>query len=144
MTAFRSQSNFDTDRDFSSRSVSPFQAGVRFKCPRCGEGNLFNGLLELNTVCAVCGFDLSAADPGDGPQIFVILILGALTAVLAFLLQALFAPPPWFHAIFWTVFISGMGLLMLRIFKAVLIALQFYHDAREGNLDSAASDAAEQ
>ncbi|UTW54908.1 DUF983 domain-containing protein [Kordiimonas sp. SCSIO 12610] len=135
MRADNSQKNTDADRDPVSRSVSPFRAGALCKCPSCGEGNIFDGLLELRTQCMVCGFDLSEADPGDGPQIFVILILGALTAVLAFMIEAAFTPPAWFHVVFWTLFISGMGLWMLRVFKATLIALQFHHDAHEGNLD---------
>lgn len=136
MQTSKSQNNLDTDRDEKSlRSVSPFKAGLTCKCPKCGTGQLYAGMLDLKPSCDVCGFDLSKADPGDGPQVFVILILGALTAVLAFIIEAGFSPSPWFHAIFWTVFISGMGLLMLRIFKATLIALQFHHDAHEGNLD---------
>ena len=127
------QKTSDTGRA-DARPVSPFRAGVKFRCPHCGEGPLFDGILTVRPVCAVCGFDLQAADPGDGPAVFVILILGAVTAIAAFAVEGLIAPPRWVHLILWPVFISGMGLWLLRIFKATLIALQFHHDAHEGRV----------
>lgn len=31
--------------------VSPFEAGIACRCPRCGEGKLFNGFLQVADRC---------------------------------------------------------------------------------------------
>ena len=50
--------------------------GLRRRCPRCGEGKLFQGFLTLRPRCDDCGLDYGFADAGDGPAVFVILIGG--------------------------------------------------------------------
>jgi uncharacterized protein (DUF983 family) len=77
--------------------------------------------------CETCGLDLSAQDAGDGPAVFVILILGALVVGLAIWVEVLFAPPLWVHAIVWLPVTLAGALLMLRPLKAGLIALQYRH-----------------
>ena len=61
--------------------VPPLRAGLGCRCPRCGRGRLYNGLLTVVDRCAVCGLDLSPHDSGDGPAVFVILILGAVGTI---------------------------------------------------------------
>ncbi|TIW05242.1 MAG: DUF983 domain-containing protein, partial [Mesorhizobium sp.] len=39
----------------------PWQVGIRGRCPRCGEGHLFDGFLKLAPKCEVCGLDYSFA-----------------------------------------------------------------------------------
>ena len=56
----------------SDSLVSPFSAGFRCVCPRCGEGDLFAGYLKVAPRCESCGLDLAFADSGDGPAVFVI------------------------------------------------------------------------
>ncbi len=56
--------------------VDPVKTGLKGCCPRCGQGKLFDGLLSLKPRCAACGLDYSFADAGDGPAVFVILIVG--------------------------------------------------------------------
>ena len=55
---------------------SPVAIGLRCRCPQCGRGKLFAGLLTVRERCEVCGLDLRAHDSGDGPAAFLILILG--------------------------------------------------------------------
>ncbi len=107
--------------------VSPLAAALLCRCPRCGEGKLYDGLLSVAPVCARCGLDLSAHDAGDGPAVFVVLILGALTVGLAILVEVLFAPPLWVHVLLWTPTVIGGSILLLRPLKAGLIALQYRH-----------------
>ncbi|MGQ0664727.1 MAG: DUF983 domain-containing protein [Pseudomonadota bacterium] len=111
----------------SPGSVSPFRAGLGAKCPRCGVGALYAGLLAVREHCAVCGLDFRAQDAGDGPAVFVVLILGAVVAGLAVLLEAKVEPPFWVHAAIWPPVIVGGAIVMLRVIKATLIALQFRH-----------------
>ena len=107
--------------------VSVTRAALGCRCPRCGEGLLFAGLLRVRETCAVCGLDLSAQDAGDGPAVFVILFLGLIVVALAALVEIRFSPPIWVHLALWTPLIFGGAVVMLRGFKAALIALQYRH-----------------
>ena len=116
----------DDGRRFPPVSVA--RAAVRCRCPRCGEGLLFTGLLQVRPACSACGLDLSAQDAGDGPAVFVILFLGLIVVGLAALVERRFGPPLWVHLLLWTPLILAGAVLMLRPLKAGLIALQYRHD----------------
>lgn len=111
----------------SLSTSSPFRSGLLCRCPRCGEGALYSGVLTVADTCKTCGLDLRAQDSGDGPAVFVILILGAMVVAAALLTESAFAPPLWLHMVLWPPLIIGGAFVMLRIFKAVLIALQYRH-----------------
>jgi uncharacterized protein (DUF983 family) len=108
-------------------AVSWLRAALSCRCPRCGRGHLFDGLLKVRPACEVCGLDLSAQDAGDGPAVFVILVLGLIVVTLAALVEVEFSPPIWVHLLLWTPLILGGSIAMLRPFKAGLIALQYRH-----------------
>jgi uncharacterized protein (DUF983 family) len=108
--------------------VSLAHAAFACRCPRCGEGRLFTGLLSVRPSCPACGLDLSAQDAGDGPAVFVILFLGLIVVGLAAVVEIKFAPPLWLHMVLWTPLILGGAILMLRPLKAGLIALQYKHN----------------
>jgi uncharacterized protein (DUF983 family) len=111
-----------------SRPVSVLRAALSCRCPRCGEGRLFAGLLAVRPACPECGLDLSAQDAGDGPAVFVILLLGMIVVGLAAWVELKFGPPLWVHMLVWTPLILGGAILMLRPLKAGLIALQYKHN----------------
>ena len=113
------------------KSVSAVKAGLGCRCPRCGRGKLFAGYLTVADACAVCGLDLGAADAGDGPAVFVVLIVGMIVVAAALVSEVLLAPPLWLHLAVWIPVILGLSLWLLRPFTATLIALQFKHDAGE-------------
>ncbi len=105
-----------------------FRAALGCRCPRCGEGHLFAGLLTVRPAGLSCDLDFSAEDAGDGPAVFVIFFLGLVVVGLAALVELEFAPPLWLHMVLWTPLILGGAILLLRPFKAGLIALQYRHD----------------
>ncbi|HEX7007966.1 MAG TPA: DUF983 domain-containing protein [Alphaproteobacteria bacterium] len=107
--------------------VSPLRAGLLCCCPRCGEGRVFRGFLAVVDRCAVCGLEISRHDAGDGPAVFVILILGFLVVGLAILVEATLEPPLWVHMAVWPPFILVVAMGMLRPLKALLLALQYRH-----------------
>ncbi|MFQ5346870.1 MAG: DUF983 domain-containing protein [Rhodothalassiaceae bacterium] len=115
--------------------VSPWWAGLRGRCPRCGKGALYDGFLAVRESCDVCGLDLSKADSGDGPAIFIMLALGFVVTGAALWVEVAFSPPYWVHAVLWTPLIVLGSIGLLRPFKATLIALQYHHGAREGRLE---------
>jgi uncharacterized protein (DUF983 family) len=67
--------------------------------------------------------------------VFVILIAGFLVVGLAVLVEFLFRPPYWVHAILWIPLTLASTLGLLRPLKGVLVALQVHHKAAEGRLD---------
>lgn len=107
--------------------VSPLSAALLCRCPRCGRGKLYDGMLTVAAQCGVCGLDLKAQDAGDGPAVFVVFILGAVVVALALAVEAAFSPPPWVHVVLWTPLVIGGAIGMLRPLKAGLIALQYRH-----------------
>ncbi len=116
--------------------VSPVSAGIRSKCPRCGRGKLFKGFLDIQKSCDTCQLDYSFVDAGDGPAVFIIMIVGLLVAGGSLAVEVTFQPAYWVHAVIWVPIILILPLLLLRPFKAVLIAIQYQHKAQEGQLDS--------
>lgn len=116
----------------TEQPAAVWQTALLCRCPRCGKGKLFKGLLTVAPVCTVCGLDLAAQDAGDGPAVFVIFVLGALVVLGAILLQIFFAPPLWVHMVIWTPVVLVGAVLLLRPFKAGLIALQYHNRALGG------------
>ena len=112
--------------------VSLIAAALLCRCPRCGRGKVFHGLLDVVPRCAACGLDISAQDAGDGPAVFVILILGAVVVLLAALVEIKLAPPIWVHIVLWLPTTLAGAVLLLRPLKAGLIALQYRHLALGG------------
>ena len=113
----------------------PISAGLRGRCPRCGEGRLFSGLLSVRPRCGVCGLDNSFADSGDGPAAFVILIIGFIVVGLALWMEVTINPPLWVHLVLWIPLIIILGITALRLIKGVLITLQYANKAAEGRLE---------
>ncbi len=115
--------------------IEPVSAGLRGRCPRCGEGRLFSGFLSVGKGCGTCGLDYSFADAGDGPAGFVILIIGFVMVGLALWMEVTLNPPLWLHFILWIPLTLVLALTSLRLIKGVLIALQYRNKAAEGRLD---------
>jgi len=84
--------------------------------------------------CESCELDYSGFDPGDGPAVFVILIVGFLVAGGALLLEAMVSPPYWVHAVVWVPAVVILSVSFLRLAKSTLLVLQYKHQAHEGRL----------
>ena len=120
----------------NSDRVSPFRTGLAARCPRCGRGALFASRwsLDLHRSCNDCDLDYKFIDSGDGPAVFVIMILGFLMLGGALLLEFGVHPPIWVHAIIWIPVTLFLAFGLLRPLKATLIALQFKNKAELGRL----------
>jgi uncharacterized protein (DUF983 family) len=115
--------------------VEPVAAGLKGHCPRCGEGRLFSGFLTVGKRCGNCGLDYSFADAGDGPAVFVILLIGFLVVGLALWMEVSYGPPLWLHMLLWIPLTVVSSLVALRLIKGVLITLQYRNKAAEGRID---------
>jgi uncharacterized protein (DUF983 family) len=107
-------------------------ATLKGLCPRCGQGKLFKGYLDVAPACSACGLDYAIFDAGDGPAVFVILIVGAIVAGAALYVEFTWSPPYWVHALLWGPLIVVLTFSLLRLMKSLLLVLQFKRDAREG------------
>ncbi|MGB1876835.1 MAG: DUF983 domain-containing protein [Rhodospirillaceae bacterium] len=111
----------------SDQSVSLMRVAFTARCPRCGEGSLYDSYLTVGKSCSSCGLGLAGHDTGDGPAFFIMLPLCIIVAVLALLTDNAFRPPMWVHMTLWPLVILVAVMITLRPVKAVMIALQYRH-----------------
>ena len=116
--------------------LPPSATGMRGRCPRCGEGRLWKGFLDVQPRCQACGLDFSFIDSGDGPAVFVIMIVGFIVVGLALVVEFTISPPYWVHAILWVPLVLGLSIGLLRPLKGFMIAQQYKHRAAEGRIDA--------
>lgn len=114
---------------------SPVLAGMRGRCPRCGEGRLFAGYLRFAAACSKCGADFRIADAGDGPAVFVIFAVGAVVVPFLFILQFGLNLPGWLSISLTAAATVGLCLALLPPFKGALFALQWRHRASQATND---------
>ena len=117
-------------------SPSSLSAGLRCRCPNCGQGKLFKGYLTLAASCDQCGLDYGFADPADGPAFFVMTGVGVIVTTLWAIWAVMAQPPIWAQmAVVFPAMIGGC-LGSLRPVKAWLVAEQFVHKAGDAKFDS--------
>jgi len=115
--------------------MSPLSTGLAGRCPRCGQGQLFNGFLTTAPSCRACGLDFDFADAGDGPAVFIMMFVGFLVVGAALVVELKFEPPIWVHMVLWLPLVLVLALGILRPLKGFMIALQYQTRSREGRLD---------
>jgi uncharacterized protein (DUF983 family) len=110
-------------------SLAPFLAGARGRCPNCAQGPLFAGFLSVTPRCPACGFDLAASDSGDGPAVFVILVVGFIAVFGAMFTEIAYHPPVWSTLVVWIPLAGVLCLALLRPMKGLMIAAHVRHRA---------------
>lgn len=114
--------------------LNPVSVGIRGRCPRCGRGHIFSGLLKLKPRCEVCGLDLSFADPADGPAFFSSLAMSGPVLGFIMWLDAMYSPPVYVHLLVDVPLLLLACVLPLRPLKGWLVASQYYNKAEVGQL----------
>ncbi|HVI27943.1 DUF983 domain-containing protein [Hansschlegelia sp.] len=115
-------------------NLAPYAVGIRGRCPRCGEGHMFQGFLKLRPNCEACGLDYSYADPADGPAFFAITFACLPSAFFAVWLEAAYTAPYWVHLFTTLPLLLLTCIPPLRPLKGWLVASQYHHKAGEGRL----------
>ena len=95
---------------------------------------MFAGYLRIASRCSHCGLDYALFDVGDGASVFVILIVGFLVVGAALIVEIVWSPPYWVHAVLWLPAIAILTFSGLRLVKSTLMVLQYRHQAREGRV----------
>ena len=109
--------------------VHPLLAGLSGRCPVCGEGALFSGFLSVSNTCSVCGFSLARSDSGDGPAVFVIIIVGFLTVFGTLFAMIALNPPVWVLLIVSLPVAAILCLALLRPMKGLMIGAEIMNKA---------------
>lgn len=111
---------------------------LKNRCPKCGEGHIYAGILALKERCPnpECELSFENVDTADGPAFFVITIMGALIVLLPAILELIAPSPLWVHLTLWVPFVGLGSLWMLRLFKSGLVALQYKHHLLEEGTSS--------
>jgi uncharacterized protein (DUF983 family) len=115
--------------------ADPFLAGLRGRCPNCGEGRLFSGFLRIERACAACGFDLAALESGDGPAVFVIIAVGFFAVFGLLVTDIRYSPPIWVLLVTWFPGSALLCLGLLRPMKGLMIAAQIRNQAAQHRRD---------
>ena len=104
-------------------------------CPQCGQRTLFRRIASFKPRCTSCGLDFEQFDVGDAAAPFLIFLVGAVVVVGAIWIELANSPPWWVHVILWIPLTIGLTLLLLRIAKGMLLALEYKNEARLGRIE---------
>lgn len=99
--------------------------GFARRCPACGEGRVFDGLLKVREACPSCGQALHHHRADDAPPYFTILIVGHIIVPLALLLEQNLHPEHWLHMALWIPLTLALTIALLPRVKGALIGLQW-------------------
>ena len=116
--------------------ISVGSVALRGLCPQCGAPGLFAGIASFAPKCRACGLDFAGFNVGDGPAAFLIFIVGGLVTGLAIWLELAAEPPFWVHILLWLPLTTLLVVGLLRVGKGQLLALEYRHRAREGQIRS--------
>ncbi|EFO28933.1 conserved hypothetical protein [Roseibium sp. TrichSKD4] len=117
-------------------AIPPYKTGPRGRCPRCGEGKLFNGFLTMRSSCDNCGLDYSFADPADGPAFFVICFGCVPSFAMAMWIELAYQAPYWVHLFTSLPFLLLTCIPPLRPLKGWMVASEYFYKAGEGKIDN--------
>jgi uncharacterized protein (DUF983 family) len=102
-----------------------FWGALKGKCPKCQKAPMFGKFLEVRKTCPNCNLDLAKSDVGDGAVFFAIVFVGLIVTVLAVKLDSLQPLNLYAHILLWTPVTIVAAILTLRIFKSLLIWMQY-------------------
>lgn len=121
--------------DLQPARINPIRAGLLCRCPNCGKGPLFAGFLKVVDRCAVCGFDFTHMNTGDGAAIFIMQIAGGIVVFGALFVQIAYSPPIWAMLVVALPLVLALSLGLMRPGKGVMIALQMRNKAGQARHD---------
>jgi len=108
------------------------RGAVLGQCPQCGARTLFRRIASFRDRCSACGLDYAQFDVGDAAAPFLIFLVGTIVIVAAIWLELAKSPPWWLHVVLWVPLTVGLTMVLLRIAKGMLLALEYKTEARLG------------
>ena len=83
---------------------------------------MWTGFLTIAPVCSACHWPLAEADTGEGPAVFVILIVGFIVVFAALFTEIAAHPPIWLHLVLWLPLAAILSIGLLRPAKGLMLA----------------------
>ena len=99
--------------------------GLRMKCPACGQSSIYRAFLKVADDCPSCGLKLSGHEADDAPPYFTIFIVGHVIIPVALIVERLYTPPLWVHALIFTILSLLVTLYSLPRVKGAIIGWQW-------------------
>ena len=99
--------------------------GARGKCPSCGEKHLFRAYLKVSDDCPTCGLNLSGHQADDAPPYFTIFIVGHVIVPVVLIVERLYTPPLYIHALLFCLLAIAVSLISLPMVKGAVVGLQW-------------------
>ncbi len=115
--------------------INAIRAGLLCRCPNCGKGKLYRAFLKVVDQCAVCGFDFTRLNTGDGAAIFVMQIAGGIVVFGALFVEIAWRTPIWILLLFTLPAALGLSLGLMQPGKGVMVALQMRNKAGQARHD---------
>jgi uncharacterized protein (DUF983 family) len=109
----------EADRDWMPAMLR----GWAGRCPSCGARTLFTAYLKMTPACAACGTPFEPYRADDAPAYFVIFIVGHIIVPLVLLVEKLYEPALWLHAVLWLPLCIGLSLWLLPHVKGAVIGV---------------------
>ena len=108
-----------------------FLAAAMGRCPVCGKGKLFKSFLKVAAACSNCDTQFKAADTGDGPVVFVLLIAGFVTCFGMLYAFLTYNWPAWVHLVVWPLVAVVLSLGLMQPLKGLMVASQLKNRVRD-------------
>ena len=100
--------------------------GFRGRCPRCGEGRVFNAYLKVSDACENCGEELRHHRADDAPPYFTILVVGHVIGALILLVDEIDPDlAMWIHMVIWPALVVVLSMAFLPRIKGALVGMQW-------------------
>ncbi len=108
------------------RPVAPaIMAGVKGRCPNCGEGRMFGKWLKVSPQCSSCGEELHHERAQDFPPYITLFIVGHVVVTLLMLVEARFTLSLPAHLAIWLPMAIIMSVAMMQPVKGGVVGLQW-------------------
>ena len=115
-----------TDTDQAERSKGDaVMKGLKCKCPKCGEGQLFDSWLKVTPQCSVCGEDLYHERAQDFPPYITIMIVGHVVVTLIMMVEANYEWSLLTHLLVWIPISTVMTLAIMQPVKGGGVGFQW-------------------
>ena len=99
--------------------------GLLCRCPACGEGRMFAKFMKVADACNACGAELHHQRADDAPPYFTMFIVGHIIVPLILIVEKLWAPELWVHAMIWFPLTIGLTLALMPPVKGAVVGLQW-------------------
>ncbi len=99
--------------------------GAQGRCPACNAKTLFRKYLKVHADCPSCNLHLGSHRADDAPPYFTIFIVGHIVVPMALLVEKLYIPPLYMHALIFTILSLVLSLAFLPIVKGAVVGLQW-------------------